>query len=93
MKACVGEGRFDRALGHELLPDALDLVLSLDPTAWRQVGRLGSALPGWHSNVRYRATGETASSIVIEGVARASSQVDAIVAGLWADGQLTEVPT
>lgn len=95
-KACLEDRALDRAIGHDLGPDAealLDWGLSLDPHAWRYdlAGWSGRApcLGEWRPDHRYERTGTRRPDDVSELVQAARTFLDRVQADLWADGRVS----
>ncbi len=92
LKACLSEGRYDKALGHEFADDTTAWVLALDPLAARRVGSVPAALAGWRPDLRYGGTGTVALTVATAWVDAASAAVDGLVASAWLDGEIEDIP-
>jgi hypothetical protein len=92
-KACLGDQRLHRAIGHlgEVDAESMCFVLSLDPRA-AQLGVTGvppSPLRAWSINCRYDTTGERERPEVEHALAAAAPYVAMLAAARWADGRLS----
>jgi len=94
-KACLIERWGDKPLGHLLGADndaLLELLLALDPPAWRYSlrdwGASASQLTSWKPDHRYDRTGSRDKVDTIALVDEAETKVFQILAELWADGRI-----
>lgn len=92
-KACLSDGHFDKALGHSLAHDLVELLIALEIGAARVAEPPPTSLAGWRIDCRYERTGARAVGPVERAVEDVQAAVFRVAARLWVEGRLVDVPS
>lgn len=90
-KGVLGKSRFDKARGHDFPEHLASLAAALDPAS-RHLPPPVPELANWKIEHRYLPTGAPLPGDPLAASQAAARMVDAVVAALWADGDLERVP-
>lgn len=89
-KALLPRSDFDRALGHDLREELVELVRALGPAP--RLPARPSELRNWSVSVRYERTGTARRETARRAVEAARRFVHRVVADAWCEGRIDEVP-